>query len=387
MLAFIIWFDIILIYTRIFTATIENKLQYKRINHITVKVKLKIIIKKLFVAKIYISSTYQDLKDYREVVYKALRKNRHDVISMEDYVSENQKPLQKCLDDVASCDVYVGIFAWRYGYIPKDEKVNPDNLSITELEYRKAKEVKIPCLIFLLDEDKEWPLSFVDGLPKSGIKSIENIIRLRNYLNEEYLLSLFLNKDELATNVLAAVNQPIKEKKSKSEPETAGYILRDKNVMNQSKKFMNHVKGNMDICFEKNASYFVVDDNYPYIEGYRKIRKNKGKIRVITEITKSNIKQCKKLQKMVSELRHLNRIEGGISVSDNQYMTATIALLEKIMSDKEKVKMSNAIFSDKEEAVIQNQSIFNTLWENAIPADVQFRKLSNNIKIKTRQIS
>ena len=60
------------------------------------------------------------------------------VIAMEDYVAQDERPLQKCLKDVSSSDIYVGIFAWRYGYIPNDVKdENPNNLSITELEYRK----------------------------------------------------------------------------------------------------------------------------------------------------------------------------------------------------------------------------------------------------------
>ena len=60
--------------------------------------------------------------------------------------------LQNSLEDVASCDIYVGIFTWRYGYIPNDNKKdnNPDILYITKLEYRKAKEKGVPCLIFLV---------------------------------------------------------------------------------------------------------------------------------------------------------------------------------------------------------------------------------------------
>ena len=42
---------------------------------------------------------------------------------------KNQRPLQKCLEDVASSDIYVGIFAFRYGYIPNDNGENPKNLS------------------------------------------------------------------------------------------------------------------------------------------------------------------------------------------------------------------------------------------------------------------
>ncbi|HAT44311.1 MAG TPA: hypothetical protein DCS90_04335 [Ktedonobacter sp.] len=87
-------------------------------------------------AKIYISSTFADLKDYREKVYHALRQMHHDAIAMEDYVATDQRPLDRCLADVAACDLYIGIFAWRYGYIPP--KDNPEQKSITELEYRSV---------------------------------------------------------------------------------------------------------------------------------------------------------------------------------------------------------------------------------------------------------
>src|SRR5260221_14477177 len=47
---------------------------------------------RLQMAQIYISSTFEDLKDYRDAVYKALRKLRHDVIAMEDYVATDKRP-------------------------------------------------------------------------------------------------------------------------------------------------------------------------------------------------------------------------------------------------------------------------------------------------------
>jgi Domain of unknown function (DUF4062) len=43
----------------------------------------------------------------------------HDAIAMEDYVATDRRPLQKCLADVAACDGYIGIFAWRYGFVPE----------------------------------------------------------------------------------------------------------------------------------------------------------------------------------------------------------------------------------------------------------------------------
>ena len=65
-------------------------------------------------ATIYLSSTDEDLKDHREAVYDALRRLRHDVRAMEHYVATDQRPVDKCLADVAACDIYVGILAWRY---------------------------------------------------------------------------------------------------------------------------------------------------------------------------------------------------------------------------------------------------------------------------------
>ena len=69
-------------------------------------------------SRIYVSSTFSDLQDQREAVYRALRRLGHDVVAMEDYVASDQRPLDRCLDDVASSDVYIGIVAWRYGYVP-----------------------------------------------------------------------------------------------------------------------------------------------------------------------------------------------------------------------------------------------------------------------------
>jgi hypothetical protein len=102
------------------------------------------------VARIYVSSTFSDLQDYRKAVSLALRRLGHEDVAMEYYGAEDKRPLDRCLEDAGSCDAYVGIFAWRYGYVPATG--NPDQLSITELEYRRAKAAGKACLIFLISE-------------------------------------------------------------------------------------------------------------------------------------------------------------------------------------------------------------------------------------------
>ena len=52
------------------------------------------IIKDIPMAKIYISSTFEDLKVYRKAVYDVLYQLGHKVIAMEDYVASDKRPLQ-----------------------------------------------------------------------------------------------------------------------------------------------------------------------------------------------------------------------------------------------------------------------------------------------------
>ncbi len=129
-------------------------------------------------AKIYVSSTYTDLQEYREKVRLVLRRLDYEDVAMEYYVAEEQRPIAKCLEDVTACDLYIGIFAWRHGWIPDEN--NPEKYSITEMEYRRAQAEGKPCLIFLLNEDTPWPPKFTD-------KDRTQIEQLREELSGKHL--------------------------------------------------------------------------------------------------------------------------------------------------------------------------------------------------------
>ena len=157
-------------------------------------------------ARIYLSATYGDLKEHREQAYRALRQLGHDVIAMEDYVATDERPLAKCLDDVAACDLYVGIVAHRYGYIPDHD--NPDGRSITELEYRHAQALGIPRLVFLLDEAALWLPGWMDAVTGDGDHG-GRIRALRDELGRERLVNFFATSDELAQKVSVAVTKQL----------------------------------------------------------------------------------------------------------------------------------------------------------------------------------
>ena len=143
------------------------------------------------------------------------------------------------------------------------------------------------------------------------------------------------------------------------------------NAVGRGVYFMSNVKNKMDICFDHKAPSIVVEVD-EYRNGYTDIRKRGGKIRAFTEITKDNIHYCKKLMKLVDELRHLDGVKGGIAVSETEYMATTVL--------EEAKPLTQVIYSNVKEVVEQGQYIFDTLWNKAIPAEQRIREIEAGIE-------
>ena len=142
------------------------------------------------------------------------------------------------------------------------------------------------------------------------------------------------------------------------------------NALLYGSKFMQNVKKKMDITFDHKAPSIVI--RIPlYCDGYKDILKRGGKIRCITEITKDNIQYCKDLLNIVSELRHLDGLKGGIAMNESEYMATTIL--------QEEQPLTEVIYSNVEEVVSQNQYIFDTFWNNAIPAIKKIKEIEEGI--------
>jgi hypothetical protein len=96
-------------------------------------------------AKVYVSSTIADLTEERRAVLDWLRLARHQAV--DSYLPGSDTVRDSCLDDVAGCDLYVLILGHRYGFQPPQD--NPEGLSITQLEFRRAGECGIPRVALL----------------------------------------------------------------------------------------------------------------------------------------------------------------------------------------------------------------------------------------------
>ncbi|MCX7840913.1 MAG: DUF4062 domain-containing protein, partial [Anaerolineae bacterium] len=151
--------------------------------------------------KIFISSTYEDLKEYRRAVRDAILRLGHQPIGMEDFGSRPEEWNKAALDALNDCAALVGIYAHRYGTIPQG-----DTLSITEQEFDKARALGIPCFCYRVDPDYPWQKKFVDR----G-RAEKNLQRFLNKV-DALLRSTFTTPDDLAKKVSADLGRELKPK-------------------------------------------------------------------------------------------------------------------------------------------------------------------------------
>lgn len=178
--------------------------------------------------RVYLSSTFEDLREYRLAVLAKLEQAGLAVAAMESYTAADERPLDKCLADVASADIYVGVFAWRYGYEPPPSHGNPEGRSITELEYRQAEAAKLQKLIFFAHPGTraDWPEQFIDELTGQGDRGAK-LARFRSEVGTEKLASFFDSPAQLASLVLAAIMRSGKSGRVFNiPPRPAGFVQR-----------------------------------------------------------------------------------------------------------------------------------------------------------------
>ncbi|HJQ34149.1 MAG TPA: DUF4062 domain-containing protein [Pyrinomonadaceae bacterium] len=99
---------------------------------------------------VMVSSTVLDLPEHRKEVRDACLRMGMLPVMMEHLTAGDTDAAEKSLAMVDGADIYLGVFAYRYGYVP--DANNPDRISITEMEYNRAVERDIPRLIFFMDK-------------------------------------------------------------------------------------------------------------------------------------------------------------------------------------------------------------------------------------------
>lgn len=89
--------------------------------------------------RVFISSTRQDLDTCRNAVIEAIHVcEGASTVNMENRVAEFRNSVEECYNMINDSTHCVSIIAYRRGWLP--DKNNPENKSITEIEFEHAKE-------------------------------------------------------------------------------------------------------------------------------------------------------------------------------------------------------------------------------------------------------
>jgi hypothetical protein len=126
---------------------------------------------------VFISSTYSDLKSERRAVWDLLEEFQVDIRGMEEFGARTEAPLQTCLAEVDTSDVYIGIIALRLGSI--DRKTGK---SFTQLEYERAHEHSKEILLYQIDDEKArvTPANIDFGEAHDKLISFKKLLRRRH---------------------------------------------------------------------------------------------------------------------------------------------------------------------------------------------------------------
>jgi tetratricopeptide (TPR) repeat protein len=136
---------------------------------------------------VVISSTALDLPQHRAQVLDAcLRMEAHPEM-MEHLPASNADALAESRRLVDKADIYLGVFAFRYGYVPEGS-----DISITEMEYNRAAERDIPRLIFLMRDD--YPIKPSDVERGDGARKLD---ALKERLKKERVINYFGSPEDL----------------------------------------------------------------------------------------------------------------------------------------------------------------------------------------------
>lgn len=145
---------------------------------------------------VFLSSTFEDMKEYRKAIIDRIIKRRMVPICMENWGANANKVTSVITDEVKKADIYLGIFGTRYGYV--DENTN---MSMTEIEYREALASNKPILVYIAKNAKD-DITTGDNSQK--------MLELLTEIEKERIVYYFNSIDQLGEQVFADLERYIK---------------------------------------------------------------------------------------------------------------------------------------------------------------------------------
>jgi two-component system, OmpR family, sensor histidine kinase VicK len=145
------------------------------------------------------------------------------------------------------------------------------------------------------------------------------------------------------------------------------------NVISVSLNCFAQAKVSYDSCGDFTLPSVIMTTE-PIRNAYLQLLKRGIQSRLITEITEKNIAYCKELMNIVYELRHLEGVKVNFGVSESDYVATAIQQQEEGRS------ISQLIHSNARVMIEQQEYLFETLWNKAIPAEQRIKEIEEGIE-------
>ncbi|MCP4582658.1 MAG: DUF4062 domain-containing protein [candidate division Zixibacteria bacterium] len=157
--------------------------------------------------KVFLSSTKTDLQAERKAVESAIRRMQIPFIGMEYFGSNEQSPIDVCINGLKESSIYIGIIGFKYGsFVPGTD------ISFTQYEYDTAGKLGLPRLIYLKSEEAK--LSYKDVEHDELLRN--KMLNFRSNSESAHASSEFSDSNDLAAMVTADLFNLLYQRKERS---------------------------------------------------------------------------------------------------------------------------------------------------------------------------
>jgi hypothetical protein len=144
------------------------------------------------VAKVFVSSTFNDLREYRVAAFDVLRRLGHELIAMETLEAVAEDAASVAFKQIDAADLFIVIVGRKYGQTREDTGV-----SMVETEFEHAANASKPILVFLLDDSAPWPPELSESEPR--------LRRFKDRLTRARIVSFFSSLPDFTSKLEIAL--------------------------------------------------------------------------------------------------------------------------------------------------------------------------------------
>jgi signal transduction histidine kinase len=136
-------------------------------------------------------------------------------------------------------------------------------------------------------------------------------------------------------------------------------------------RFIDKTTTKIDSCISSAGPSVIIEVDKIKQKRIHAVKERGIKLRYVTEITKDNVNYIKEMLTF-SQIRHLEGMKGNFEVSDEKEYVAVATL-------KKASPLPQLIFSNIPEVVEQQQFVFDSFWDRAVPAEQIIKEIEQGV--------